>query len=148
IAFGDLECLVLAMGMLWLTVWTFDGRFGRIPERPRRTPILADVVVILAALLGVGGVSGAIAIGGRKVLAGRSALGGGVASCSLLTAVGFVLLALLAASSSRRGASGNGSAGPGAPAPDRKSLAREWWSAFRLAPLVAVGAALVIVALA
>src|SRR5262249_11836581 len=112
-------------------------------------PILADVVVILAALLGVGGVYGAIAIGTRKDLDEMSALRGGVASCFLLTAASFVLLALLAAKSvSGRGASGGGSAGPGLLAPGRRSFAREWWSAFRLALLVDVGSALVIVALA
>ena len=34
ITFWDIECLALALGLLWLTVRTFDGCFGRIPERP------------------------------------------------------------------------------------------------------------------
>ncbi len=65
---------MLALGIL-------DGCFGRIPERLRRTPILADVVGILATLLGVGGVYGAIAIRTRKVLDEMSPLRGGITSC-------------------------------------------------------------------
>ena len=42
--------LVLAVGLLWLSVRTFDGCFGRIPERPGRAPVLSDVVVVLAGL--------------------------------------------------------------------------------------------------
>ncbi len=60
-AFWDVECLVLALGLLWLTVRTFDGCFGRMPERPRRASVLSDVIVILAALLGAGGLFAMIA---------------------------------------------------------------------------------------
>ncbi len=61
-AFWDIECLVLALGLLWLTVRTFDGCFGRMSERPRRAPVLSDVVVVLAGVVDVGCLFGAIAI--------------------------------------------------------------------------------------
>ena len=107
--FWDIECLVLALGLLWLTVRTFDGCFGRIPERPRRMPVLSDVVVVLAGLVGVGGLFGAIAIWINGTC-GRSAPGrtSGSWPASLLVAVGFLLLSALAPSSivSRRDVAG------------------------------------------
>ena len=34
ITFWDIECLALALGLLWLTVRTFDRCFDRVPDRP------------------------------------------------------------------------------------------------------------------
>ena len=34
ITFWDIECLALALGLLWLTVRTFDRQFDRVPDRP------------------------------------------------------------------------------------------------------------------
>jgi ABC-type transport system involved in multi-copper enzyme maturation permease subunit len=42
-----------AIGILWLTWRTFDLGIGRIPERPRTTPILADVFTVYAAILAI-----------------------------------------------------------------------------------------------
>ena len=61
-AFWDIECLVLAFGLLWLTVRTFDRCIGRVPERPRETSVLSDVIVLLAAMVSTGSLLGAITI--------------------------------------------------------------------------------------
>ena len=58
VTFWDIECLALALGLLWLSVRTFDGCFGRVAERPRRTPVLSDVIVVLCMAL-----NGAILVG-------------------------------------------------------------------------------------
>jgi ABC-type transport system involved in multi-copper enzyme maturation permease subunit len=63
--FWNAEFLVLAAGLLWWSVATFDSRFGRIPERERRWPVLGDVVVILNAIVAV-----AIAFGAYDVWMG------------------------------------------------------------------------------
>ncbi len=55
VSFWDIEAIVLTLGLLWLTVGTFDRCCVRIPDRPRRTSVLADGVVVLAGLGGVGG---------------------------------------------------------------------------------------------
>jgi hypothetical protein len=49
--FWDLEVATLAAGLVWLSIRVFDQCLGRIPERPRLEPFLADVVVVYAALL-------------------------------------------------------------------------------------------------
>jgi len=79
---------------LWFTVRTFDGRFDRIPDRPGRAPVLADVVVVLAALIGIGGLIGGIAAWIQGTRDFMPAVDNGVSACILLVAVGFVLLAI------------------------------------------------------
>jgi hypothetical protein len=149
ITFWDIECLVLALGLLWLTVRTFDRCFGRIPERPRRAPVLADLVVVLAGLLGIGGLFGAIAswISGPGTF--RSARDFGVLACVLLVAVGFHLLSALACSEMFRGRTSPDMAPePAAAILDRRLFAIRWWEALRLVLLLATGPALVALALA
>ncbi len=148
-AFWDLECLVLALGLLWLAVRSFDGCFGRIPERPRRASILSDVVVVVAGLLGVGGVFGAavtwITGSWNLILQG----GFTVMACILLLTVGLILLTALAASlPSRGGAAGAVARGPAAPVFDRRAFSRRWWEAARLLLLLAIGPALIALAVA
>ena len=58
--FWAVEVFVLAMGLLWLTVRTFDGCFDRIPDRPHRISVRAVVVMILAGMIGAGSLVGAI----------------------------------------------------------------------------------------
>ncbi len=149
VTFWDVECLLMALGLLWLTVRTFDGCFGRIPERPRRTPFLSDVVVVLAGLIGVGGLFGAILIWTKKLLRDRAAMGGGITAAILLAAVGFALLAMVAASALvRRQTSPAGAAELATAIRDRRSFLRGWWEAFRLVPLLTIGPALMALALA
>jgi hypothetical protein len=149
VTFWDIEGLLLALGLLWLTVRTFDGCFGRISERPWKTPFLSHVVAILAGLIGVGGLFGAILIGTRRFARDRSAMGGGITACILLAAVGFALLAVVAASAmSGRQASPAGAPEPSTAIRDRRSFVRGWWESFRLVPLLTIGAALMALALA
>ncbi len=149
VTFWDIECLLLALGLLWLTVRTFDGCLGRIPERPRRTPFLSHVVAVLAVLIGVGGLFGAILIWTRRFARDRSAMGGGITACVLLAAVGFALLAVVAASAmARRQTSPAGAPEPATAIRDRRSFLRGWWDAFRLVPPLTIGPALMALALA
>ena len=99
ITFWDIECLALALGLLWLTVRTFDRRFDRVPDRPGRAPVLADVVVVLAGLIGIGSLIGGIAVWVQGTRDFMPAVDIGVSACIVAVAVGFVLLAALAASS-------------------------------------------------
>jgi ABC-type transport system involved in multi-copper enzyme maturation permease subunit len=144
ITFWDVECLAMAMGLLWLTVRTFDGRFGRMPERPGRTPMLSDVVVVLAGLIGVGGLFGVIASWGKAPWPFQSRADGGIVASVLLIAVGFVLVSALASGSmSWRASTPVMAPEPAAAIADRRAFAIRWWAAFRLVLLLAVGPALI-----
>jgi ABC-type transport system involved in multi-copper enzyme maturation permease subunit len=148
-AFWDVECLVLALGLLWLTVRTFDGCFGRMPERPRRASVLSDVIVVLAALLGAGGLFAMIVQWTWRHAGYLSAQGGGIRICIFLAVIGFGLASALAASSmSRKGAGPAATPEPGPWVLDRRTAARRWWEAARLVLLLAIGPALVAVAIA
>jgi hypothetical protein len=148
-AFWDLECLVLALGLLWLTVRTFDGCFGRMPERPRRATVLSDVIGVLAALLGAGGVFAVIARWTRRAGGWVETQGEGIGVCIFLAVIGFGLASALAASSmSRKGAGPAATPEPGPWVLDRRTAARRWWEAARLVLLLAIGPALVALAIA
>ncbi len=148
-SFWDIESLLLSLGLLWLTVRTFDGCFGRIPERPRRTPVLADVIVVLAGLVSVGGLFGAIAIWINGVSGYNQRLDFGVLACALLIAVGFLLLSVSAPSSISRTATPQALAPElSAAIPDRRLFVGRWWESFRLVLLLAIGPALIGLALA
>ncbi len=58
--FWAVEVFTLAMGLLWLTVRTFDGSFDRIPDRPQGISIRTVVVLILSGMIGAGSLVGAI----------------------------------------------------------------------------------------
>jgi ABC-type transport system involved in multi-copper enzyme maturation permease subunit len=148
-AFWDVECLVLALGLLWLTVRTFDGCFGRIPERPRRATVLSDVIVVLAALLGAGGLFAMIVQWTWRPAGYRSAQIEGIRVCIFLAVIGFGLASALAASSmSRKGAGPAATPEPGPWVLDRRMAARRWWEAARLVLLLAIGPTLVALAIA
>ena len=148
IAFWDIECMVLALGLLWVTVRTFDGCFGRMPDRPRRVPVLSDVAVVLAALIGVGCLFGATTIWIKRL--GEFRLeDAGLLACAFLVTGGCALLPALAAISSSR--SGRSRVGVRVPTPEilhRTLFARRWWQAFRLALALAIGPSLLALALA
>jgi hypothetical protein len=149
ITFWDIECLALSLGLLWLTVRTFDGRFDRVPDRPGRAPALANVVMVLAGLIGIGSLIGGIAAWVQGTWDFMPVVDMGVSACILAVAVGFVLLAALAASSMSPAATSPATAPVSAAAiSDRKSFAIRWWEAFRLVLLLAIGPALVALALA
>jgi hypothetical protein len=149
ITFWDIECLTLALGLLWLTVRTFRRQFDRVPDRPGRAPVLADVVVVLAGLIGVGSLIGGIGVWVQGTSEFMPNADVGVMACIRAVAVGFVLLAALAASSTSPAATSPARA-PGSTAAisDWKCFAARSWEAFRLVPLLAIGPALVAVAMA
>jgi ABC-type transport system involved in multi-copper enzyme maturation permease subunit len=148
IAFWDIECTVMALGLLWLSMRTFDGCFGRIPERPRRTPVLSDVILVLAAAIGVAGLFGAIALWTRGFGEFRSD-GTAIVACCVLVTGGFALLSALAPLSIRPMHTSHVPAvGPEAMILDRRTFARRWWETFRLVLLLAIGPSLFALALA
>src|SRR5262249_10987098 len=104
IAFWDVECLALALALVWLTARTFDGCFGRIPERPRRATVLSDVVVVLAVMVPAAALFGAVGVWSRGAWNFMSEGDAGAIFGILLVVVGFVLVSALAASSMSRGA--------------------------------------------
>ena len=142
IAFWDIECAVLALGLLWLSVRTFDGCFGRISERPRQTPVLSDVIVVLGAVIGVGGLFGAITVLIRG-LGEWDLEGTGVLACCFLLTVGVLLVSALAPLSIFAShARDVGASEAAAVALDRKTFARRWWESFRLVLVLSIGALL------
>ena len=138
----------MAFGLLWLTVRTFDRCFGRIPDRPRQTPVLSDVILVLAALLGVGGLFGSITLWIRGL--GEFRLDDtSILACAFLMTGGFLLLSALAPLSIfPRNASHVRTAEAAAALLDRSTLPRRWWESFRLVPMLAIGPALFVLALA
>jgi ABC-type transport system involved in multi-copper enzyme maturation permease subunit len=149
ITFWDIECLALALGLLWLTVRTFDVCFERVPDRPGRAPVLADVVVVLAGMIGVGSLIGGIAVWAQGIWDFMPVLDMGISACIFAVAVGLILLAALAASSMSPAAMLPFMAAVSAATiSDRRTFAIRWWQAFRLVLLLAIGPALVALALA
>ncbi len=147
-SFWGIECLVLSLGLLWLTVWTFDGCFGRIPDRPRRASVLADVVVLLAGLIGVGGLFGSIEVWIKGMGRAQEGLDLGVVASALLIAVGLLLLAVRAPLSiASAGTPRPSGLEPSLAIPDRRVFAARWWESFRLVLLLAIGPALIGLAL-
>ena len=141
----------LAVGLLWLAVRTFDRCFGRIPERPRRTPLLSDFVIVLAGILAAGGLCGAIVLGLMGVFPGTTtfAMTAGTGCSAVLVAVGLLMLYALGTMSisgerAPRTLDGESASKTSA----RKIVVRRWWEGFRLALLLAVGPGLLGLALA
>jgi ABC-type transport system involved in multi-copper enzyme maturation permease subunit len=146
--FWAVEVFVLAMGILWLTVRTFDACVGRIPERPHRNSVWAGVVMIMAGMIGAGSLVGAIDswIEGVKPgwLGGPSSIG--VTAYSFLIAIGLVLVAIESAQSGRPVWPAISEVTPDKAA--RESILDRWRLAFRLVLLLAIGPALLATALA
>jgi hypothetical protein len=147
-AFWAVEVFALAMGMLWLTVRTFDGCFDRIPDRPHRVSVWAGVVVIMAGLIGAGSVVGAVDYWIEGVKPGwlNAPASFGALAYSCMIALALVLLAIDLARSGGQAWTG---------VPDviegirvRKSGLRQWWTPFRLVLLLAIGPAVFALALA
>jgi ABC-type Na+ efflux pump permease subunit len=173
--FWAVEVSTLAMGLLWLTVRTFDRSFGRIPDRPSRISVQAMVVMILAAMIGAASLVLAIGVwieGGRVV----SPVTTGILPYCLFLAVGLVLIVVVSERSISTGRARRAlervrpSRGVGethreeAPAvggfrppcildealtvPGWRFLVGRWWESFRLVLLLASGPAVLGMALA
>ncbi|MHB1555877.1 MAG: ABC transporter permease subunit [Isosphaeraceae bacterium] len=150
--FWMVESLAAALGLVWLTMRTFDDCLGRISDRPRRTPILSDVVLFLAVLGGLAGMYSAITIATRAAWVKDELRQGVMPIIGLPTlAIGLILLGPLAAWFGPGGVERV----PGSPssAPDHspagwRLFAARWWAAFRLVPLLSIGIALILMALA
>ncbi|HKI20040.1 MAG TPA: hypothetical protein VKA15_19280 [Isosphaeraceae bacterium] len=147
-AFWAVEVFALAMGLLWLTVRTFDSCFDRIPDRPRRISVLAVVVGTLAGMIGAGSLVVAVAswLDGVKpeLLSGPSSLG--ILAYCLVIAIGLVLVAVESAKAGRPTWTSVPGDAPGLAA--RSFVLVRWWESFRLVLLLAIGPALLALALA
>ena len=111
--------------------------------------MLADVVMVLAGLIGIGSLIGGIGVWVQGTSHVMPTADLGVWACIVAVAVGFALLAALAASSMSPAATSPARTPVSAAAiSDRKSFAIRWWEAFRLVPLLAIGPALVALAMA
>jgi ABC-type transport system involved in multi-copper enzyme maturation permease subunit len=147
-SFWAVEVFVLAMGILWLTVRTFDGCVDRIPDHPHRISVWAGVVRIAAAMMGAGSLVWAIKSWIEGVspdrLRGPSSF---VASAySFLIAIGLVLVAIDSAKSGRPKATVFSEETPGIAA--REFVLGQWRMTFRLVLALAIGPALLATALA
>jgi ABC-type transport system involved in multi-copper enzyme maturation permease subunit len=143
-----LEVFALAMGLLWLTVCTFDGCFDRVPDRPRRISIRTVVVMILAGMMGAGSLVGAIDIWieGVKLGSISGPTSVGITAYFLLIAIGLLIIAVESAKSGRPAWKVVAATAPGLAA--RSFVLGRWWKSFRLVLLLAIGPALLAMALA
>jgi ABC-type transport system involved in multi-copper enzyme maturation permease subunit len=150
-SFWAVEVFVLALGLLWLTVLTFDRCFDRIPDRIWRVPVRAAVVVILAGLIGAGSLVPAVGTWINGVLPHDLE---GQTSADLLgyavaLAIGLVLVVAVPAKSIATGSPRPAPAPEAAQtAPRRNLILRRWWESFRLVLLLAIGPAILALALA
>ncbi len=138
ILFWDVECLILALGLVWLTIRTFDDCLGRIPDRPVRRSTFGDVLLVLAVMMEAGGVIGSVAAWRGAFRHPYSGGGPGITLAAFGMAVGLVLASAMAARSTSR---------ESAEVFDRRSYLVRWWEAFRMVLLLAIGPVLIAVAL-
>jgi ABC-type transport system involved in multi-copper enzyme maturation permease subunit len=152
VGFWDAGAAAAAVGLCWLAVRTFDGAFGRIPERRSKSHWMADVVIVAAA------VSGALCL----VSAAASWVQGvqpqhpsrrpedlSLLGIVLIEVLGLVLLAVVAALSAGDTRALLGAQADGSSARSSLSIVLgKWWRVFRLAFFLAVSPGLVALALA
>ena len=149
-SFWAAEVFVLALGLLGLTIRTFDDCFDRIPDQPRRTPVRAVVVMILAGMIAAGSLVDAINAWHEGVLPRdiEPTPSPGILAYTLLLTIGLVLAATVPAqlisARDRRLA-------PGMEEPPihsaRQFVLGQWWDSFRLVMLLAIGPGILALAL-
>jgi ABC-type transport system involved in multi-copper enzyme maturation permease subunit len=71
VAFWDIEVTLWAIGLLWLTVGTFDRCVGRIAERPGPSPVVPNLIVIWAGTTAVACAGVAVRIWPQGIAAGQ-----------------------------------------------------------------------------
>ncbi len=136
------------MGLLWLTTRTFDGCFERLPDQQRRLSSRTVEILILAALIGVGSLAGAAGywIEGVDPTGDRPALLAPMVF-SLLIAFALLLVGARAAGSGRPTGLVE-LADVGTSIAIRRFILRRWRRSFALVLLLAIGPAILAVALA
>jgi hypothetical protein len=152
-SFWAVEVLVLALGLLWLTVGTFDRCCDRIPDSARRNTVTTRCVIILAALIWAGSMVGAIAVWVEGIIPHHTetATVVGVLAYNVVLAIGLALVMVVSATlmsteRPREAGSPAAASAPAATAP--RVFLHRWWNSFRLVLLLVIGPALIAPALA
>ncbi len=149
-SFWAAEVFVLALGLIALTVRTFDDCFDRIPDKPGRIPLRAVVVMILSGMIGSWSLVWSIdaLIQGVLPRDHEAWMAIGVLAYILLVTIGLLLIATVPASliSARdKRLAPEIEEAPILPA--RDFVLGQWWSSFRLVMLLAIGPAILVLAL-
>ncbi len=146
--FWAVEVFVFAMGLLWLTVWTFDGCFDRIPDQRQRVSVRFVVFMILAGMIGAGSLVGAIDcwIEGVEPEPLSWPISFGITAYFLMVVIGLVLVAVESAKSLRHASALGGALAPSVSA--RNFVLGRSWKSFCLVLLLAIGPAVLALALA
>jgi hypothetical protein len=148
--FWAAEVFVLALGLLALTVRTFDDCFDRMPDQPIRIPVRAVVVMILAGMIGAVSLIGAIDAWYQGIVPGdnSSMTTVGYLAYTLMLSAGLLLIATVPASllSSRdKRLAPSMEEAPILPA--RQFVLGQWWGSYRLVMLITIGPAIFALAL-
>jgi ABC-type transport system involved in multi-copper enzyme maturation permease subunit len=151
-AFWVTEVSLWAVGVLWLTHRTFDHCFGRIPDRPRPSPLLSDLTLLWAGTTAIACAAAALGIWRRGIATGAvstSEYAAKATVAALLVIFDMLVLAVVAPVSvlmdQQQDAVDFPSSVPRSP---RTIVLRRWWRAFRLTLLLAIGPGLLALALA
>jgi ABC-type transport system involved in multi-copper enzyme maturation permease subunit len=145
--FWALEVFLLAMGLLWLTVRTFDHCLDRMPERARSISLTKVPILILAAMIGAGSLPGAVAFWVEGVEPTSSWLSrAAIMAFSLFISIGLLLVGADAVRSGRPRVLD----GPDADVKFavRRFVAGRWCVSFCLVLLLAIGPSLLALSLA
>ncbi|MFI5459084.1 MAG: ABC transporter permease [Isosphaerales bacterium] len=151
IALWDIIVVSTAIGLSWLAIHTFDRCFGRIPERARTSPLMADVLVLWGATAGAACFFIALTIWVRGVTShslNPDELGD-VCVYMMVVALGLLLLSAVAPigmPEERHGGSPDFLSAT--PVSGWMIAVKKWWRVFRLVPLLALGPGLIALALA
>ncbi len=143
------EVFTVALGLLWLTIRTFDHCFDRMPDRPRNTSIGTILVMISAAMIGVASLVGAVDVwvsGVRLETSIPVSLFLNSIAFSLLMTVALILVAIETALSALPAGTDRTAVTEATAA--RRFLVRRWWASLRLVLLLALGPAIFALALA
>jgi ABC-type transport system involved in multi-copper enzyme maturation permease subunit len=154
VGFWDVGVAAFAIGLLWLTWRTFDLGLGRIPETPRTSPVLADVITAFGGTTAASCLYIAVTVFVRGVnphsLTSQDRLEQDVVLYFIvLVLLGMLLLSAVAPLSisaelrrERRAPS------DAAPRSGRSIVLTQWWRLFRVLSFLAVGPSLIAIALA
>ncbi len=148
----DAAAAAAAVGLWWLAVRTFDEAFGRIPERPRTSHWMADVLVVVAGVTAAACLVKAVSIWVQGVYPHKFPEREDDIMLSAFIVIelwGLILVSVLAAVSLPCGGA-QPRLGPGdSRARSSGAIVRgRWWRVFGLALLLAAAPGLIALALA